>query len=76
MYCTQYKQIIIKKRFDLRMFQLNIVRSDITPIVYYAWARSFYNVDTKKKAIKDKGWGPLNKIYFSILKFHVQNRHC
>ena len=44
------------------MFKLNIVQSDIIPIVNYAWERSFNNVDTNKKAIRDRGWGPLNKI--------------
>ena len=42
MYSTQYKQMITKRRLDLGMFKLNIVRSDIIPIVNYAWARSFF----------------------------------
>ena len=57
------------------MFKLNIVRSDIIPIVNYAWARSFNNVSTNKKAIRDRGWGPHEKSYFSIQKFHVPNHH-
>ena len=44
------------------MFKLNSVRSDIMPIVNYAWARSFNNVATNKKAIRNRGWGPLHKI--------------
>ena len=46
----------------MRMFKLNIIRSDIIPIVNYAWAISFNNVPTNKKAIRDRGWDPLNKI--------------
>ena len=44
------------------MFNLNIICLDIIPIVNYAWARSFNNFITNKKAIRDRGWGPLNKI--------------
>ena len=44
------------------MFKLNVAQADIIPIVNYAWARSFNNVDMNKKAIRDRGWDPLNKI--------------
>ena len=42
------------------MFKLNVERLDIIHIVNYAWERSFNNVDTNRKAIRDRGWGPLN----------------
>ena len=44
------------------MFKLNMIFSDIIPIINYAWARSFNNVNTIKKTIRDRGWGPINKI--------------
>ena len=37
-----------------------ILPTDIIPIVNYAWKRSFAKVDTNKKAIAARGWGPLN----------------
>ena len=62
MYFTQYKQMITKRWFDIGMFKSNIVHLDIIPIVNYAWARSFNNVATNKKATRGRGWGPLKKI--------------
>ena len=61
MYFTQCKNMITKRRFDVGLFKLNIVRTDIVPIVNYVRADWFNNIDTKKKAIRDRGWGPLNK---------------
>ena len=60
MYSVQ--KTITKKRFDIGLFKLNIVRTDIILIINYAWSRSFNNINTNKKAIRDRGWGPLNKI--------------
>ena len=47
------------------LFQLNLTRTDIIPIVNYAWDRSFARVRTNLKAIRDRGWGPLNQILLS-----------
>jgi hypothetical protein len=35
--------------------------SDIIPLVNQAWDRSFANDVTNKKAIAERGWGPLNQ---------------
>ena len=47
------------------LFQLNLTRTDIIPIVNYAWDHSFARVRTNLKAIRDRGWGPLNQILLS-----------
>jgi hypothetical protein len=37
-------------------------KSDIVRIVNVAWQKSFARVDTNKRAIAARGWGPLNYI--------------
>jgi hypothetical protein len=41
---------------------LEILPTDIIPIVNYAWNGSFDNVETNKKAILERGWFPLNRM--------------
>ncbi len=38
----------------------NIQPTDIIPYVNYAWEQSFARVETNRRAIADRGWGPLN----------------
>jgi hypothetical protein len=42
--------------------ELEILPTDIIPIVNYAWNGSFDNVETNKKAILERGWFPLNRM--------------
>ena len=65
MYCSEYKKRLTSKRFEMGMFKMNLVRTDIIPIVNYAWKRSFNNVSNNLKAIADRGWGPLNRVLLS-----------
>ena len=44
---------IAKKRFCL---------SDIIPLVNHAWGKSFGRADVAKKAVANRGWGPLNYV--------------
>ena len=60
MYCSEYKKMLTSKRFEMRMFKLNLVCTDIILIVNYAWKSSFDNVANNLKAIADRGWGPLS----------------
>ena len=62
MSCTQYKNMITKKRFDFGLFKLNIVHTGIIPVVNYTWAQSFNIIDINKTVIRDRVWDPLNKI--------------
>ena len=57
---SDVKSQIVKKRLDMMMDVPSIIPTDIIPIINYAWERSFARVDSSKKAISDRGWGPLN----------------
>ena len=65
MYCSEYKKMLTSKRFEMGLFKMNLVRTDIIPIVNYAWEKSFNNVTNNLKAIADRGWGPLNRVLLS-----------
>ena len=54
-------------------FKLNLVRTDVIPIVNYAWTRSFAKERTNLKAISDQGWGPLNRILLSHAEIQSTN---
>ena len=65
MYCSEYKQKLTRKKIEMGLFKLNLTRTDIIPIVNYAWDRSFARIRTNLKAIRDRGWGPLNQVLLS-----------
>ena len=65
MYCSEYKTKLTSKKIEMGIFKLNLQRTDIIPIVNYAWARSFARVNTNIKARQARGWGPLNQILLS-----------
>ena len=52
----------------MELYKLNILLTDIIPIVNYAWARSFNNIETNIKAIRGRGWGPLNRLLIQHLE--------
>ena len=54
------KQIYFSKRLEegKQSFEM----SDIVPLVRRAWEKSFANKLNAKKAISERGWGPLNYI--------------
>ena len=62
MYCSEMKKKITKRRIEMGLFKLNLLRTDVIPIVNYAWQRSFSKQQSNLRAIRDRGWGPLNKI--------------
>ena len=44
----------------MMMNQARLLPTDIIPMVNFAWNHSFTRVALNKKAIADRGWGPLN----------------
>ena len=64
----QYNEMLIKKRMEMNVKSLNINRSDIIPIINFAWSKSFANVENNVKAIRDQGWVPLTS---TILQYPV-----
>jgi hypothetical protein len=54
------KEHLLNTRINL-MTELDLVPTDIIPLVNYAWDRSFARVQSNQKAINDRGWFPLNR---------------
>jgi len=65
MYCSEYKTKLTSKKIEMGIFKLNLQRTDIIPIVNYAWARSFARIGSNIHARQARGWGPLNKVLLS-----------
>jgi hypothetical protein len=58
---TQKKEQILLTRYKKQM-GLELMPTDIIPLVNYGWSGSFANVPNNIKAISERGWSPLNKI--------------
>ena len=56
---------ITSKRIKMVFFKLDLLHTDVIPIVNYAWTCSFAKERTNLKAISDRGWGPVNWILLS-----------
>jgi len=54
------KKQLLEKRLDMYLDSPGIYATDIMIIVNNAWEQSFARIDLNKKAISDRGWGPLN----------------
>lgn len=61
MYSSEYKKMLTSQKIKMGIFKLNLTKTDIVPIVNYAWERSFARVATNLKAVQERGWGPLNQ---------------
>ena len=57
---SKAKKKIVEKRLDMRMDSPGLYATDIMTIIDEAWSQSFDNVAQNKRAIKARGWGPLN----------------
>ena len=51
----------MQERTRIMKDTVGILPSDIIPIVKYAWDLSFARMESNKKAIRDRGWFPLNR---------------
>ncbi len=58
---TVKKEKILDVR-SMKQMGLEILSTDIIPIVNYGWSGTFDNVDTNIKAILERGWYPLNRM--------------
>jgi hypothetical protein len=58
---TSFKQKIMDSRYE-KMMGIELIPSDIIPIVNYAWMGSFENQKNNKKAIFERRWNPLNRM--------------
>jgi hypothetical protein len=55
------KKLILRKRISQMISDLEILPSDVIPIVNHAWNDSFANISGNRVAICERGWYPLNK---------------
>ena len=58
---SRRKKYLIDRRIALGQTTLEILPTDILPLVNYAWDRSFALTSNNKKAIAERGWNPLNR---------------
>ena len=56
-YCSEMKKKIAKKRIEMELFKLNLLHTNVIPIVNYARQRSFAKTNTNLIAIRERGWG-------------------
>ena len=55
------KKAIIERRFENFCSELELVPTDIVPMVGMAWYESFADVSGNVQAILERGWNPLTK---------------
>jgi hypothetical protein len=56
----RFNDILLREK-KIRRMGMVLKPTDIVPIVNYAWNRSFKIVRNNKKALKQRGWFPLNQ---------------
>jgi hypothetical protein len=56
--CAKKELVSFKIKHNI---PIALLGSDIIPCVNKAWSNSFANIRTNKKAIAERGWGPLNR---------------
>jgi hypothetical protein len=57
---NRMKESLLQKRIST-MTDVDLVPTDIIPLVNYALERSFCKIQSNKRAICDRGWYPLNR---------------
>ena len=55
---TKAKQHVIEQKTKLH-YDCKIEQHDIVGVVHHSWNQSFAKVEGNKKAIAERGWGPL-----------------
>jgi len=58
---TRAKKKKFEAKLDMFMENPTLCSTDIIPIINEAWTLSFARVQNNKKAISERGWGPLNR---------------
>ena len=62
MLLAEKKAQLFGNRINTMQQKLNIMSSDIVPLVNACWPLAFANVTTNKKAISERGWMPYNRV--------------
>ena len=58
---TRAKKQMLDAKLALHIEPASLCATDIIPLVNQAWSLSFARVELNKKAIAERGWGPLNR---------------
>ena len=58
---TRAKKNMLDQKLQLHIDPASLCSTDIIPLVNIAWELSFARVNLNKKAIAERGWGPLNR---------------
>ena len=58
---TEIKARLLQSRIDQLQHAMQLVRTDIIPLVNMSYDTSFGNKETNKKALAERGWNPLNR---------------
>ena len=64
---TADKRALVLFKTQMGM-SITITKTDIVPITYRAWDKSFARAACGKTAIARRGWGPLNRALLSVTK--------
>lgn len=56
---SKQKRLLVEEKIR-RNLEPTITKTDVIPLVNRCWAASFARTENNKKAIADRGWGPLN----------------
>ena len=78
MSCYAAKQDIVQTKRRAGMFNTNLLRTDIVPIVNYAWEKSFAVVQNNCNAISERGWNPLNRNLLThpeVISYRLSTEH-
>jgi hypothetical protein len=59
MAATQAKEDLVKLKLK-RQMPITIEKTDVIPLMNYAWKRSFARKESNQKALCARGWNPLN----------------
>ena len=59
---TKAKRELFVKRMEACLQDMHLTKTDIIPLVRMCWDLSFGNIESTLKAIRERGWGPYNRI--------------
>ena len=59
---TEKKKDLFDNRMNTFQQKLHLLRTDIIPLVNYAFKGAFCNVGSNLKAISERGWSPYNRM--------------
>ena len=59
---TKAKRELFVKRMEACLQDMHLTKTDIIPLVRMCWELSFGNVEATLKAIRERGWGPYNRV--------------